>query len=140
MITEDAARKVTRSADRTVKAVQIAEAVMLGIALVAIVVLSTVVFQQHSTVQAQAATLRVQQTELVRAQKQITLNERRVLTACSFWKDLGELPVSLAATKLGIGIVVHSRTAFTGFVCIGKLSPVSPELRTLAHKYGLTPR
>jgi hypothetical protein len=74
---------------------------------------------------------------------QVNGAEQRSQAACSFWKDLAIVPVSNAQngwpSQLAISIVAHSREAYRGFGCPGKLPPPSASFIRGANHYGINP-
>ena len=74
----------------------------------------------------------------------LALTLSRTSAACSFYKDLSGLPVTVAAnthrpSELGIGIIAHSREAFRGQGCSGRLPPPSPSFAHWAPIFHLSP-
>jgi hypothetical protein len=134
---DDASRRLTRRADRTITIIQIAEAVIISIALVALAILFPAFISLNTKEHVQGRQIAADQKKIAADQKQIAVNQRRVQTACSFWRDLATLPVTSQSSELGTGIVVHSREAYEGFVCPEPLPAPSAILIGQARKYGI---
>ena len=75
---------------------------------------------------------------------QVNAAQTRTLAACAFWQDLAVLPLMNAPngypSELAVSIVAHSREAYRGFGCPGKLPAPAPSFVRGAEHYGIDSR
>ena len=123
--------KVAHKSKQTVLWIQVGEAVLLGLAAVAIVVLVTIVINDHQTISRQQAALaKVTVAQVAEA--------RRVSNAlCDSQFTIGTAPLPPTATKLAVEFIAASRKAFAVLECKGNLGPPPKSLVALGRKLGV---
>jgi|HubBroStandDraft_5_1064220.scaffolds.fasta_scaffold692094_1 hypothetical protein len=86
-----------------------------------------------------AFTLMNQQTQTTKAkqdvQAAVTQLEHTIVTQCSFYSLIGDLPVPATTSAVGAELVTDSRNAYLGLSCPGSLTKPPAELTKLDQKY-----
>lgn len=86
-----------------------------------------------------AFTLMNQQTQTTKAkqdvQNAISQLEHTIVTQCSFYSLIGNLPAASNTSLVGAELLTDSRNAYLGLNCPGKLTPPSASLIAADKKY-----
>lgn len=92
-----------------------------------------------ASIAALAFTLMNQQTQTVKAkqdvQDAISQLERTIVTQCSFYALIGNIPPAPGTSAVGAELLTDSRNAYVGLACPGKLKAATPALVAADKKY-----